>query len=247
MNLKLIRICISNRFRLVHAIPNNWKKTLTENSTNRQNPSYFNHHFIKSNQIYSVEKLTTKDLYLRSPQHEANISTLQKYFESMFQDLALQCKQFYTLSRITTIDSKLQCFQHKALYNNLYQNAFSFFRKHNTSLCLFCNLEDKTVIHVFVLCSKTKRLRCTVIEHFKRNIILYYYHRVPFWSDDKVFLILNHLLLLFKYYVYFEEVQKLFLLKSYLQSIMKVYKLEKTLDQSDERKKNYLQETFKRT
>ena len=45
----------------------------------------------------------------------------------------------------------------------------------------------------------------------------------------------------------FEEVQKLFLLKSYLQSIMKVYKLEKTLDQSDERKKNYLQETFKRT
>ena len=70
---------------------------------------------------------------------------------------------------------------------------------------------------------------------------------MPFWSDDKVFLILNHLLLLFKYYVYFEEVQKLFLLKSYLQSIMKVYKLEKTLDQSDERKKNYLQETFKRT
>ena len=124
---------------------------------------------------------------------------------------------------------------------------FLFFGKHNTSLCLFCNLEDKAVIHVFVLCSKTKRLRCTVIEHFKRNIILYYYHRVPFWSDDKVFLILNHLLLLFKYYVYFEEVQKLFLLKSYLQSIMKVYKLEKTLDQSDERKKNYLQETFKRT
>ena len=45
----------------------------------------------------------------------------------------------------------------------------------------------------------------------------------------------------------FEEVQKLFLLKSYLQSIMKVYKPEKTLDQSDESKKNYLQETFKRT
>ena len=45
----------------------------------------------------------------------------------------------------------------------------------------------------------------------------------------------------------FEEVQKLFLLKSSLQSIMNVYKLEKTLDQSDERKKNYLQETFKRT
>ena len=38
----------------------------------------------------------------------------------------------------------------------------------------------------------------------------------------------------------FEEVQKLFLLKSSLQSIMNVYKLEKTLDQSDERKKNYL-------
>ena len=127
MNLKLIRICISNRFRLVHAIPSNWKKTLTENSTNRQNPSYFNHHFIKSNQIYSVEKITTKDLYLRSPQHEANISTLQKYFESMFQDLALQCKQFYTLSRITTIDSKLQCFQHKVYTTICIKMLFLFF------------------------------------------------------------------------------------------------------------------------
>ena len=53
----------------------------------------------------------------------------------------------YTLPRITTIDSKLQCFQYKILHNTLYLNQkFFLFRKHNTLLCSFCNLEDETVI-----------------------------------------------------------------------------------------------------
>ena len=44
------------------------------------------------------------------------------------------------------------------------------FRKHNTSLCLFCNLNDE-FIHLFVHYSKTtKELWCTVIEYFKRNL-----------------------------------------------------------------------------
>ena len=44
----------------------------------------------KNNQIYSFEKLTTKELYLISLQHEATTPTSRKYFESMFRDLALQ-------------------------------------------------------------------------------------------------------------------------------------------------------------
>ena len=70
--------------QLVHAIPNHWKKKLTENKINSQNLSYLNHHLIKINQIYSFEKLTAKELYLISLQYEATTLTSQKYFKSMF-------------------------------------------------------------------------------------------------------------------------------------------------------------------
>ena len=50
-----------------------------------------NHHFIKSNQIYYVEKLTENELYVISLQHETT-PTSQKYFERMFQDFTLQWK-----------------------------------------------------------------------------------------------------------------------------------------------------------
>ena len=50
--------------QLVHAIPNHWKKKLTENTIKSQNISYLNHHLIKRNQIYSFEKLIANELYL---------------------------------------------------------------------------------------------------------------------------------------------------------------------------------------
>ena len=139
------------------------------------------------------------------------------------------------------------CFQYKILRNTFYLSQKLFlFCKHNTSLYSFCNLEDKTVIHLFVHCSKTIQLWCTVIEYFNRNI-----HIIPqsaifgfLEADDKVFLILNHLWLLLKYYIYVSSSSKILSFEAILKSIMKVKKLEKILSQSDERKKNYLQKTI---
>ena len=182
--------------QLLHAIANHWEKELTENTINSQNLSYLNHHRIKSYHIYYIEKLTMKELYLISPQHETTTPISQKCFESMFRDLTLQWKHIYTLPRITTIDSKLWCFQYIILHNTLYLNEKLFlFHKHNTALCSFCNLEDETVIHLFVYCSKTKQLSCTVIQYFlaslklmikyfKHKIIFYYYSNIMFMSQE---------------------------------------------------------------
>ena len=55
-----------------------------------------------------LQKVTVKELYLISFQHETNTPISQKYFESMFQDFKiLQWKHIYTLLRIITIVSKL--------------------------------------------------------------------------------------------------------------------------------------------
>ena len=175
---------------------------------------------MKSHQTHSAEKLTAKELYLISLQHKTATSSSQKYFESMFRDLTLRWKQIYALTRIITIDSKLGCFQYKILNNTLCLNQKIFCFTNNNSLCLFCNLEDETVIHLFVHFSKTKRL-----EIF---IFLYYHHRVPFLAS-------NNFLLLFKYYVCISRNSKVLSFEALFKSTLKVS------SQSDERKKNCLQ------
>ena len=80
VNLKLI-----NGFKMTQMDSNSrcdaklMGKTLTKNSTNRQNLSYLNHHLIKGNRIHSAKKLTAKGLCFTSPQHETTTPTSQKY------------------------------------------------------------------------------------------------------------------------------------------------------------------------
>ena len=125
-------------------------------------------------------------------QHETATPTSQKYFESMLRDLTLQWKHIYTLPCITTTGYKLRCFQNKILHNTL-----------NFNQKLFCFDLEEHQLFIFLFTSKTKRLWCTVIEYFKRNL------HIPLLSpqsaifgfleaDDKVFLIINQVLLLFK-------------------------------------------------
>ena len=64
-------------------------------------------------------------------------------------------------------------------------------------------------------------------------------------ADERVFLILNHLLLLFKYYIYVSSSSKISYFEALIKSIMKVYRLEKALSQSDERKRKLCTEKWK--
>ena len=50
----------------------------TENTTNSQNLYYLNNHFIKSNQLHSIGKLTAKKFYLIRLQHETATPASQK-------------------------------------------------------------------------------------------------------------------------------------------------------------------------
>ena len=91
-----------------------------------------------------------------------------------------------------------------------------------------------------------KRLSCTVFEDFKRNLHIPLLSRqsaiFSFLEADNVFLILNHLLVLFKYYVYVLRISKVLSFEALLKYIMKVYKLEKISSQGDERKTKLLSE-----
>ena len=77
----------------------------------------------------------------------------------------------------------------------------------DTKLCSFCNREDETTFQLFANCLKSKTLWKSLEELIKGtiNLLLLTPQSAVFGflqTDQELFLILNYLLLLFKYYLY---------------------------------------------
>ena len=100
--------------------------------------------------------------------------------------------------------------QHKILNNILFLNMFPFnFEKAQSPLCSFCNSADETPLHIFYTCNITKRLR-NELKYFVSQY-LYTPEITPqsallgllnIGNKQQNFLLINHLLLIFKHYLY---------------------------------------------
>ena len=100
-------------------------------------------------------------------------------------------------------------FQYKVLYNILHANKMLFkFGKVTFRPCSFCKLYDETVMHLFFFCCLIvkrmwNQLRCILSNNLSflisppQSVILGY---LDLARNDH--LILNHLLLMFKMYIY---------------------------------------------
>ena len=127
--------------------------------------------------------------------------------------------------------------------NALYLNKhFYIFKLSDTKLCSFCSQENETVIHLFANCSKSKTLWNSLKEFFKDTINLP--SLTPqsaifgfLQTDQELFLIVNYLLLLFKYYLYVSRCSKTISFTALKINIKKEYILEKNLSKYDEKKK----------
>ena len=200
-------------FKLIHAMPKSWKKYMKIDQGNCRNLLYLNHQLIKNNQIYSIEKLKA-ELYSLSISLRNTGPTTQKYFENFFPSLSFTWKDVYILPCIVTINTRLQVFHYKVLNNALYLNKhLHIFKLSDIKLGSFCNKEDETVIHLFANCSKSKTLWNSLKEFFKDAINLpsLTLQSAIFGllqTNQELFLILNYLLLLFKYYLYVSKCYK---------------------------------------
>ena len=114
----------------------------------------------------------------------------------------------YLLPCIVTVNTRLRVFQYKVLNNALYLYKHLYISKlRDTKLCSFCSWEDETIFHLFANCSKSKTLWNSLKEFFKDIINLPSLTTQSaifgfLQTDQELFLILNYLLLLFKYYLY---------------------------------------------
>ena len=92
--------------QLIHAIPTAWKKELENDNGDCKNLMILNHHLIKNNQLYTIEKLISKELYSFSIFFKNVKPTLQVYFQNYFSNEQLVRSDIYCLPRIVAIDSK---------------------------------------------------------------------------------------------------------------------------------------------
>ena len=106
-----------------------------------------------------VNKLNSTTLYEILTDANKMKPTSQIYFENLFPSFKPDLKSIYLLSRRVTLDTNLRMFQYKLLNNVLYLNNMLFrFKKVDSPLCLYCNEEEETPLHLFHSSLKTKQL-----------------------------------------------------------------------------------------
>ena len=139
------------------------------------------------------------------------------------------------LPRKITIDSYLRCFQYKIINNVLFLNKKLFcFNITSSPYCSFCGKNKETAIHIFCECEKTRFLwselrlyfpQLSLPELLPQAALFGFYEN----SEKDLLILNNHILLLFKLYIYREREKKDLSLEGLLSIIIKTKKIEKNV------------------
>ena len=162
----------------------------------------------------------------------------QLYFENLFQNKDIDWKHVYLLPRRVTVDTNLRIFQYKILNNVLYLNEKLFrFKKISCPLCSFCQSENETPIHLFHGCIKTNLLWYKLKKFLKTKIDLPINTAIfGFLNYENNSDIINHLLLIFNYYLSNSWERKKLSVEVLKKEIMKIYNIEKLISLNDFKK-----------
>jgi hypothetical protein len=201
--------------QLVNSIPAAWKLKIGEDQP--MDLAYHSQGLLLCTRLIPTENLNSKQIYDIILRNENHIPTAQKTLQRKFPNVeAKDWKKIYMLHRKATKHAYSRNFQYKILNNTLYlNNRLALFGKSPTTNCSFCGTANETADHMFVECSHSKTLWQGLVSHF--------IHQLTFptlnsqsahlgFLDDKIqnYLLLNHILLVFKIYVYnCREIKKL--------------------------------------
>ena len=136
---------------------------------------------------------------------------------------------------MVTFDSYSRSFQYKILNNVLYLN------KKTSSLCPFCKLSDEAVLHLFYECNIILNLWNELVLFFENEFTLFDLTlQAAFLGflnvDSKLLLIQNHLLLIFKIYIFNSRRSESLKIKSLIREITKVKNIEEKFSLNNEKK-----------
>ena len=165
------------------------------------------HHLIKEDQMLCLTKLSSNELCKIQIIIKYKKPTSQSYFEKIFENSNLDWETIYLLPRIATVDATICVFQYKFLNNVFLNKMLHRFGISQDLLCYFCSLEEVTPMHIFYNCNHTKilweRLKYCIQNNSDLPSLTTQSAIFGFTdSQSENFIIINQLLLIFKYCIF---------------------------------------------
>ena len=142
----------------------------------------------------------------------------------------------YRLLHKVSLDTNLLMFQYKILNNILYLNKHLFILNQKyTKLFLYCRLQDKKTNHIFVTCKFAIKLWSDLKDFCQCSFDLPVSNPQSatfgfFGIDSDLFILLNHILLLYKYYIYLSRDCLNFSFAALFKNIYKLFDLKKNIE-----------------
>ena len=157
----------------------------------------------------------------------------------------------YRIPRISTFEIKIPIFQYKLLNNVLYLHKKLFhFGITSQSKCSFCKLYDETPHHIFHECTYAQNLWSQLRLYLSEKVtlpILNPQSTIFGFPDvlDHNYLLVNHLLLIFKYNVYNSRVNNTLSFQNLKCVISQIKYIEETISNNDLNKKRKISNKWK--
>ena len=178
------------------------------------------------------------------------------YCENLFNYHDIGWKAIYMLPRLVTYNTYVRSFQYKILNNILDLNKkLHIFGIKSSPLCSFCNLYDETPFHIFYECDRVKFLWSELVQCFQNTLILPtltpqtailgIFDSVSnnsFLKNSKI--LINHILLIFKLYVYKSREKKFININNLIAEIRKVKRIEKEIALNNSMKTTAFRKTW---
>ena len=117
--------------QLINTIPKSWEEQICKSNSIYDALSVYDHHLIKRNQTYSLDKCSSKELYCLQISPNSSKTRWQLYFEDLFQSKEIDRKHVHLLLCRVIVDTNLRIFQYKIL--NL-KNSLDLTRFHVRSV-----------------------------------------------------------------------------------------------------------------
>ena len=97
--------------QIIHTLPQHWEETIKQFAGNSSDLYIQDHHLIKCNTVYILEKLNSKELHHMQLYLKYDKPTCQSYHEKNFHDYDFNWKLMYRLPCIATLETKIHIFQ----------------------------------------------------------------------------------------------------------------------------------------
>ena len=219
---------------VVHSLPSDWKTIIRSSvCTNAIKPIPCTPYIKLNCGSVPISDVTSKQIYDSFLRKKQTPPTAQQKLTDKYSETSINWEKVYSLPFRTTLDSKLREFQYKILNNIVFTNDKLFrFGLSQSRNCTFCNEEPESIEHLLSRCKVSSEFWKEVLSWLKdNNIIIESLNEIGLFLGNfektEDFFIINHILLLGKYYIYVRKCHgSLPSLRGFIARIRRVYNIE---------------------